>query len=308
MQAISRLVAFALMGFLLSLSVLGADDKDKKTDPPKDDAKKSDVKKDEPAKKDAKTDEPAKKDAKTDEPAKKDAKTDEPAKKDAKTDEPAKKDADKKDAKKSAGMTKLPTAKGKFKGVDTDPAAAEKKMMKKAQVQATVVNVVEDKKTLRLRLTIPYVRINEGQLQNYNNAVTNMMRATKPQDFVNAQNAAADAAALVYEIATVQKEVEWTAADEIKVRAANPPPQFDDKGRPKRYTSKELRELRGTDKLPGFPAEFSDIKSGQTLVVTLLQKKTGPRPVRRGKDAEAEPSSDALPKMSFILIMDQPKN
>ncbi len=53
MRALPRLVAFASIGFLLSLPVLGADDKDKKTDPPKNDAKKADVKKDEPAKKDA---------------------------------------------------------------------------------------------------------------------------------------------------------------------------------------------------------------------------------------------------------------
>jgi hypothetical protein len=63
MQAISRIAAFAVMGFLLSLTVVAADDKDKKADPAKDDPKKTDVKKDDPAKKDAKNDDPAKKDA-----------------------------------------------------------------------------------------------------------------------------------------------------------------------------------------------------------------------------------------------------
>jgi hypothetical protein len=118
----------------------------------------------------------------------------------------------------------------------------------------------------------------------------------------------AQAAAQLYQVATVEKEVEWTAADDIKVRLHNPPPQFDDKGRIKRYSPKELRELKGNDKLPGYPAEFSDIKSGQIVQVTLQQKKGGARPIKRGKDAEADVLPDDLPKMTFIMILAEPKN
>jgi hypothetical protein len=281
MQAISRIAAFAVMGFLLSLTVVAADDKDKKADPAKDDPKKTDVKKDDPAKKDAKND------------------------------DPAKKDADKKDDKKPAGMSKLPAPKGKFKGHETDPGAAEKKLLKSAKVPAQVVNVIEDKKTLRLRLTIPYIKINQGQVQNYYNAQMNMIRDLEKRNIQGAENQQlqmARAAAQIYQLATVQKEVEWASSDDVKVRMAHPPPQFDDKGRPKPYTRKELQELRGSDKLPGYPAEFSDIKSGQEVVITLVQKKTGPRPIRRGKGAESEPSPDDLPKMSLIIIAVQPRN
>jgi hypothetical protein len=287
MQAVSRVLAFALMGFLLSLPVLGADDKDKKADPPKGDVKKSDVKKDEPAKQDAKKDEPVKQDAKKD--------------------EPAKKDADKKDAKKPANMPKLPARKGQFKQYEDNPEAATKKMMKSPKVQGTVVAVAEDKKVLRLRVPIHYVKINEGHLQNYINAQNSMLQATNAQGVVNAQRSMAQAAAQIYEIATVEKEAEWTATDEVKVRMNNPPPQFDEKGRPKRYTAQQLRELKGNDKLPGYPAEFSDLKNGQIVQVTLLQKKTGARPVRRGKDAEGE-AADDLPKMQMIIIMAEPRN
>src|SRR5579875_3506258 len=48
MQALPRIVAFALVSSLMILSVVGADDKDKKAEPPKGEAKKT-----EPAKKDA---------------------------------------------------------------------------------------------------------------------------------------------------------------------------------------------------------------------------------------------------------------
>lgn len=266
MRIVSRLAAFACLICLLGLPVFGADEKDKKTDPPKQDVKKGDLKKDEPAKKDV----------------------------------PAKKETDKK-------TPKMPIPKGKYKGIDTDPAAAEKKMMRKASVAATVMSVYEDKKMLRLKLTIPYVRVNQGQLQNYYNAQMNMMRATNAQGVNSALQQMMNAEAQIYEIATTEKEVEWAAADEIKVRMQNPPARFDDKGRVKRYTAKELKELRGTDKLPGFPGEFSDIKNGQIVQVTLLQKKTAPRP-KRGKDGEGDLLDDNLPKISQIIIVREPMN
>ncbi len=282
MQVVSRIGAFAVLGIVLSLPVLGADDKEKKADPPKEDVKKNEVKKGEPAKKD------------------------EPAKNDAKKDGPAKKDTEKSDTKKPAGMNKLPPRKGQFKNLEDDPEAATKKMLKSPKVQGTVVAVVEDKKSLRLRLTIPYVKINQGQLQNYINAQNSLLQATNAQGVVNAQRSMAQAAAQLYDIDKVEKEVEWTATDDVKVRLRNPPPHFDDMGRATRYTAKELRALKGNDKLPGYPAEFGDLKSGQLVEVVLLQKK-GPRPVRR-KDAEGEAAGDDLPKMSMIMILAEPRN
>ncbi len=277
MQAVSRIVTLALLSSLLMLSALAADDQEKKSDKPKDEGKKTEVKKDDPAKKDAKKEEPAKKD------------------------EPAKDDSAKK-----IPASKLPPRKGKFKDLETDKDAAEKKVLRQTKVTAEVMAVVEDKKSLRLKLTIPYVKINEGQLNNYYNAQMSLLRATNAQGVVNAQNQMAQAAAQIYQVDKVYKEVEWTAADEFKVRAASPPPQFDDKGRPKRYTKKELQELRGNDKLPGFPAEFSDIHAGQIVQVTLLQNKNGSRPVKRGKD-EVDTVADNLPKMSLIVILIDPK-
>lgn len=279
MKVMSHIIALTFLGFVLSLPVWGADDKPNKTDPPKNDVKKNDVKKDEPAKKEES----------------------------AKKDEPAKKAAGKTETKKSAGMRKLPPRGGKYKNLEDDPDAATKKMLKAPKVQGEVVAIVEDKKSLRLRLTIPYVKINPGQVQNYIKAQNSMLRATNPQGIMNAQNSMARAAAQIYQIATTTKEVEWTSTDEVKVRMRNPPPQFDDKGRARRPTAKELRELKGNDKLPFYPAEFSDLKSGQVVQVTLQQKK-GPRPVRRGKDAERAAAGDDLPKMMLIIILAEPRN
>jgi len=269
----SRIVAFVVTGILLSLPVLGADDKDKKADPKKDDAaKKADVKKDEPAKKDGKKDEPAKKD-------------------DKKTPGP-----------------KLPVPKkAALKNLDKDPASATEKMLKAATIRGKVMAVIEAKKTLRVQVTIPYLKLNTGALQSYQSAQMSMLQAQNLQQLSQAQQKMMQAEATLYTVATTTKDVEWQAADDVKVRMANPPPQFDDKGRIKRYTAKELREMRGSDKL--FPAEFSDLKQDQIVEVTLVRKKGAPRtPVKRGKDADPDLAGDNLPHMSIIVILAEPKS
>ena len=67
------------------------------------------------------------------------------------------------------------------------------------------------------------------------------------------------------------KEVEMRAAENCKVRAMAPPIEFDDKGRLKTYTQKELKELRGTSKLPGYPADFDRLSAGQMITVYLAK-------------------------------------
>jgi hypothetical protein len=63
--------------------------------------------------------------------------------------------------------------------------------------------------------------------------------------------------------------------DEVKVRTKNPPVAYDDKGNKKKYTQKELQELRGSDKkLPGYTAGFEDLKTNQYVQVTLVRKKS----------------------------------
>ncbi len=109
MRSVSRLVAFVLMGFLLVLPVLGADDKDKKDD----------------------------------------------AKKTAKTPAPKK---------------------AEMKNMARDPEAAKDKALRSGVITVRVAAVIEDKKTLRLHLTIPYLKLNTGALQSYQQAQLSMLR------------------------------------------------------------------------------------------------------------------------------------
>ncbi len=104
-----------------------------------------------------------------------------------------------------------------------------------------------------------------------------------------------------------KKQVEWQSTDDVKVRFDERAlsPKFDDKGRVKRYTRKDLNELKGEDKkTPGYPAEFSDLKQGQIIQVTLVRKKGSPK---RVKGADPDPSGEYLPHMSLIVILVNPQ-
>lgn len=259
MRPLSLLAALALLGLLLGLPVLAADDKDKKADPKKD-ADKADVKK---------------------------------------ADAPKKAEAPK-----PADPRRMPGKKGK----DMDKESAEK-TIRAGVVSGKVMAVIEDKKTIRIQVTFRVPKLNPGALQSIANAQNQLAQANSVQAMINAQNALAQAEASLYQWQNVQKDYELTTAEDAKIRMANPPAQFDDKGRLKRYTKKELKELKGDDKLPGYPAEFSDLKQDQIVQVTLMKKKDAPRgPVRRGKDVDPDLLSENLPQMSMIMIVYEPRN
>jgi hypothetical protein len=205
MRWLSRILAFVMTGLLLSLPVLGADDKDKKSDAKKEEpAKKTDVKKDEAKKDDAKKD-----------------------------------DAKKEDSKKES---------------DKGKEAPAEKLYKLTTVRGKIVWRDESKKKLKIQIPVD-----------------------------NDKNV----------------EYEWQAIDEVKVRSMYAPMQFDEKGRARKPTPKELKELRGTDKLPGYQADFSDLKDQQVVDVTLVTKKKPPRtPPKKGTLGE-----EYTPKMSLIIIV-----
>jgi hypothetical protein len=82
-----------------------------------------------------------------------------------------------------------------------------------------------------------------------------------------------------------QKDVDFHAADGVKVRTLNPPVQFDDKGNPKKYTKEELDAFKGKDKdLPGYEATADSLKVGDMVKVTLAPPKF---------DKNADKDSDA---------------
>lgn len=93
-------------------------------------------------------------------------------------------------------------------------------------------------------------------------------------------------------------------ADNMEVRWAQPPAQFDNKGKPIKLTQKMLKDLKGPDaKKPGYSATLEDLREGQFVVVYFV---AGPKPAAppRGKTpAKAPPMPEAPPKVGMILIV-----
>ena len=227
--------------------------------------------------------------------------------KDKKAD-PKKDDANKTDVKKDEAPKKGDGKKSAAKNADKDKDTNTEKMVKAGVVTGKVMAVIEDKKSIRIQVTLQVPKLNPGALQNIQRAQIQLAQANSPQAMINARNALAQAQAGLYTIENVQKDYELQATDDVKVRMRNPPAQFDDKGRIKRYTQKELKELKGNDKQPGFPAEFSDLKQDQIVKVSLIRKKGAPRaPVKKGKDVDPDLLNDFLPQMSSIIILAEPK-
>jgi hypothetical protein len=101
---------------------------------------------------------------------------------------------------------------------------------------------------------------------------------------------------------TKEFDYELRAADNVKVRSNNPPVEYDDKGNLKRWTSKELKALKGHSKLPGYPAEYDALRPGQGIQVYLAKSLANKGP--KGLKTE-DPPETKRPEVVMILILQE---
>jgi len=203
----------------------------------------------------------------------------------------------------------------KKKKDDLDPKEGKtsEKMIKAGQLVGKVKNVYESKKTLRISVTVVTSKPNVGAIQGLAQAKQNYLNAIykRPPDRAGALQALAQMQQHQANLLTYEKkdhEIELSTVDEVEVRAAKPKPEFDEKGNVKRLTKKELKELKGDPKKPGYKAEFGDVQPDQIIKVQLVKKKGEPKPapMRRKKDEEIDPLADNLPVVSSIMIVHDP--
>jgi hypothetical protein len=111
-----------------------------------------------------------------------------------------------------------------------------------------------------------------------------------------------------FKIVNEHKDFDIQGGDNAKVRLQDLPTRLDEKGNPKPYTADEKKDLKGTDsKLPGYNAEWTDLKVGQIVKVTLSKHHDDPK----DKDAKdnndnkdkAKPKDAPKPEASVILIV-----
>ncbi len=111
------------------------------------------------------------------------------------------------------------------------------------------------------------------------------------------------------------KPVDVRATDDCKVRIMYPPVQYDDSGNLKKWTKKELDKLRAGSKLPGYPADFDLLKTGQFVELYLAKphpslpsKEKNPKvAAKKKKDEDApDPMEIARPEVVMIVIWAEP--
>jgi len=98
------------------------------------------------------------------------------------------------------------------------------------------------------------------------------------------------------------RDIDLEAAEDLKVRLAAPPMEYDEKGKPKKYTAKELRELKGPGNLWGFPGDFDNLKLNQVVRVYLAKSKTPPKPMPRLKKADKDQLPPAEEKSKAVMV------
>jgi hypothetical protein len=243
----------------------------------------------------AKTDQ--KDDAKKDE-----AKKDEPKKEEAKKDEPKKDDAKKDDEKKKAEPKKVDKEKlsygAVYQGVKIVSANAENGRDLTIEVQELDPKKVYDLNVWKAQ------QLNSLAQQQFN------MQKIQPKDVqgrVNAQANYAKAAAQ-YQIELAKRNVyspknlDVKSAENAKVRIMYLPPEFDDAGAVKKFTKKEIEERKDKTGLPGFPADFDAVKSGQYIDIYMAkQAPAKAQPKKKGPDDDDVPV--AQPRQEYVLIV-----
>jgi hypothetical protein len=108
----------------------------------------------------------------------------------------------------------------------------------------------------------------------------------------------------------VQKNVDLQAADEIVVRQFLPPVEYDEKGKQRKLTEKEKREFKGSNpKLPGYNADFDNLKPDQIVRVTLVKKKgsAAPKAKDKSKDKDFLADEERAQVKMIVIVSDAGK-
>src|SRR5947209_3811484 len=103
-------------------------------------------------------------------------------------------------------------------------------------------------------------------------------------------------------------DVQVTVADEAHVRRTTAPPQFDDKGRPRKPSREELAKLKGDTpedtKLGGYKWELDSLKKSDVVTVTISVPVAGSK-AKAGKDAKDTRDAKDEPKPQRWVAREQ---
>ena len=183
------------------------------------------------------------------------------------------------------------------KNLPKDKKDAVEKMHVGGQIAGKLIQWGSSDKGFTVQVPVTYYVLDEGQYKALVQSQLDLVKSKNPQEAFNARKAILEHQAKLYAAKTENVNVEFTPAAEMKVRTLHPM-VYDDKGKPKKLTKKELDELKGPDKkLPGYTADVADVK--QDMIVTVY--------IEKKKPAKANPKDEKVllekPEALMLVIV-----
>jgi hypothetical protein len=223
---------------------------------------------------------------------------------------------EKKDEKKKK---KADAAKAKKKADDVvEPKAKPEKVVYGQTFAGTLTRIAgNSQKDFAVQITYRYQAINQGALnslaqiqQQQRQAMLNRNPIQRRQQLAQISQQMQQAMQNLYQIKEKKVDVELRAADEMKIRTAHPPVEYDDKGNLKKYTAKELKALKGPGNLPGYPGDWESLRAYQVVRVYLAKKKFIPKKKAKKKDDVLDDDDDDLgnakPEVVMVVVLRDP--
>ena len=100
---------------------------------------------------------------------------------------------------------------------------------------------------------------------------------------------------------TTKHEIDFQASPKVKVRTLVLPEQFDERGRPKKYTAKELAEFKGKDRgLVGYESSLDKLEAGMEVRVTL---RAAPAKTEKAKDKDGEDGGQEKKMQASVIVV-----
>jgi hypothetical protein len=191
------------------------------------------------------------------------------------------------------------------KKVPADKKEATTTMVKAGEIVGKLQNVEGAKKSFTIELTVTYAVPDVNALASLASLQQQMAGTRDLNAMRNLQVQIIQTQARVMQLKHEAVPLDIDAGDDLKVRLKDPPAAFDEKGKPKKYTAKELKDLKGDPKLFGYAGDFDSLRPGQIVQVTLMKQKDAPK-VKGGKDVDKDKLTENKPVATTIVILAEP--
>ena len=198
-----------------------------------------------------------------------------------------------------------PVKPDKDKPVKPDKAAPKEKLVFGNKVTGKITHWDANQQSMTVQVTIPYKALNEGAARQLAQLQVQFYQARTLQDRFNIQQQMLQQQAILYQIKEEKRDVDVQTAKDLKIRLHSPPTTFDEKGRAKKPTKKELDELKGPDpRLPGYLGDLKDIRQDSYVTIFFAPRKKTTNSVggKPAKTDEDKPTVDSRPEILMILI------